>query len=122
MNSKEILTQYNAGTVFVEQLAEEQIYLQGLMNKYPQITAKAIKCYNSMSRQIEETKKKQSDIIKAINSIDNEILRTLLFEVYVNKRTLLYLANELKYSYSHIKRLHRKALEAFENVYPHNYT
>ena len=54
-------------------------------------------------------------IIDAVNNMP-EPCRSILFMKYVQQKRLEEIADELGYSFRHIKRLYNKAMEIFENV------
>lgn len=53
----------------------------------------------------------KSEILKAINTVENTLYRALLIAYYVNCKTWEDVALELKYGVRHIHRLHGRALE-----------
>ena len=57
----------------------------------------------------------RGEILGTINSVPQKY-RTVLYERYVNGKTFELIAVEQHYSYRQIKRIHRGALEAVQNV------
>jgi len=53
-------------------------------------------------------------IEEKINSVDDELLRDLLFEKYILGYTLEKISVNLNYSIRQIERIHKKALEKIE--------
>lgn len=76
--------------------------------------------YTEYTRQIELHKKSLfmvlSEIENAIMQVDDNILRELLMYRYLNFMTWENIAVEMSYSYMHICRLHKKALQLMEDV------
>lgn len=66
--------------------------------------------------KITQLSKTNSDIISAIYSIEDNILRTLLIERFINNNTWEIVSYKLGYDFYHvIKRLYPKAIAEIEN-------
>lgn len=57
-------------------------------------------------------------IIGQIHSLQNANHIKLLYKFYVEEKRLLVVAEEMNYSYSNAKILHKNALKEFESLYP----
>ena len=65
-------------------------------------------------REISKCIKTRNDIEEKISSVDDILLREVLFNKYILGKTLEQIAYILNYSKRHIERLHIKALEKIE--------
>ena len=63
--------------------------------------------------KVAEQSKKQRLILIQLDKIE-EPYRLILEEVYINNKTLVEVASELKYSYVDVCRKHGKALNKFD--------
>lgn len=63
--------------------------------------------------EIVEEKKKQMEIVETIKKVENPF-RNILFEVYIQGKSLVKVASEMNYSYENICRKHGIALNKFE--------
>ena len=69
-----------------------------------------------IERQIDHLIAIKHEIIKTIDKVSDPTLKTLLMLRYVNIETWKQVANEMNYSKRQTLRLHKKALEAVEDV------
>lgn len=69
-----------------------------------------------IERQIDHLIAIKREIIKTIDKVSDPTLKTLLMLRYVNIETWKQVANEMNYSKRQTLRLHKKALEAVEDV------
>ena len=64
---------------------------------------------------------KEMHVIKKINQINNPMLRYILLLKDVENKTYAEISRKIWYSVSHLKRLHRKAIEEYEKIsHDHN--
>ncbi len=64
--------------------------------------------------KISQALKTRSDIEEKISSVEDTVLRELLYNKYIFGKTLEEISYILNYSKRHIERLHIKALEKIE--------
>ena len=70
---------------------------------------------NILENKIDELSKTNSDIISAIYKVEDNILRTLLIERFINNKTWEMVSHRLGYDFYHvIKRLYPKAVAELE--------
>lgn len=65
-------------------------------------------------KKLKEAENLRSEIEEKINSVDDGVLRELLFLKYACGKTLMEISYILNYSRRHTERLHIKALEKFK--------
>lgn len=68
-----------------------------------------------LTEQKNKLLKCKTEILKAINSVDNDLYRMLLTAYYVNCKTWDEVARDLSYDLRWIYRLHGRALQAIES-------
>ena len=71
--------------------------------------------FNYLMDIIIEEKSKQEKIIEAINQIEFPY-RNILFKVYIQGKSLVTVASEMGYDYKYMCKMHRIALEKFDNT------
>lgn len=76
--------------------------------------AKIDEMERNLDSAIDQYVDKKNEIIKQIDSMEDETLYVILFSRYIEKKTFEQIATELHYSYRQITRLHGKALNEFE--------
>lgn len=64
---------------------------------------------------------KKSEIIRQIDSMEDEVLYDILFSRYIEKKTFEKIATDMQYSFRQTIRLHGKALQEFEKKYGYLY-
>lgn len=75
--------------------------------------SKIIEAKSRVSDELEMLEATEHEIIETINSVQDNILKVLLYERYINCKTFEQIAVEMNYSYYHVvHRLHPKALKA----------
>lgn len=67
-----------------------------------------------MDKVIEE-KNKQKEIVDIINKVEYPF-RNILFQVYIQGKSLVKVASDMDYSYVDICRKHGTALKKFDNM------
>ena len=70
---------------------------------------------------IDDYTDKKSKIIEQIQNMDDELLYSVIFSRYVERKTFEKIATEINYSYRQTTRLHGKALKVFESLYGAEY-
>lgn len=60
-------------------------------------------------------------IIGQIESLDNEIHRSILSMIYIEGKKITEIENSISYSYRNLQRHHNKAIKKFESMYGHLY-
>ena len=60
-------------------------------------------------------------IIGQIESLENEIHRTILSMRYIEGKKITEIEDEVSYSYRNLQRHHNKAIQKFESMYGHLY-
>lgn len=84
-------------------------WVASLTDKYQELS-------NSIDRQIEEFVDKQAEIIGKIQSLSDTRYSELLYKNYVEYKDLHTIAEEMNYSYNHIRKLKGEALEALQQL------
>lgn len=70
--------------------------------------------FNEILERIAKQQEKQNAIIEQLERMDNSTYRLVLFYKYIRNYDLVKIANKMKYSYEHIKRVHGIALIEFD--------
>lgn len=65
--------------------------------------------------EIVEEKKKQMEIVETIKKVDNPF-RNILFEVYIQGKSLVKVASELSYTYEYTRKINSIALNKFDKI------
>ncbi len=69
--------------------------------------------FKELMEKIIEEKEKQKEIVSYINTMQYPY-KNILFEVYIQGKSLVRVANEMNYSYENICRKHSEALKKWE--------
>lgn len=88
----------------------------GVSDKVGSIVAKIADLDAEINAEINKLVDVQRDIMQTIGKVDDERLRIILTERYINCRTFEQIAVTVNYSYMQTCRLHGKALSAVQNV------
>lgn len=83
--------------------------------------AKLDRLERDLDALVDEYVDKKAKIIGQIQKMDDELLYTVLFSRYVEKKTFEKIATEINYSYRQTTRLHGNALREFEMLYGEEY-
>ncbi len=67
--------------------------------------------------KIQQETLKKNCIIDQIRALDNPIYIKILYKRYEKEKKLIDIANELGYEYDYMRRLHGKALQAFQKEF-----
>lgn len=71
---------------------------------------------DAIDRSIKELEKIKSEILDAINRLEDQRYRSILRSYYVYGMNLEKIAVEMNYSFPHIKRLRREAIESLKMI------
>ena len=88
----------------------------GVSDKVGSLCAKIADLNAEINAEIDNLIDVQKDIMRTIGKVDNECLRTILTERYINCWTFEQIADDIHYSYMQTFRLHGQALAAVQNV------
>ena len=88
----------------------------GVSDKVGSTVAKIADLDAEIKAEIDKLVDVQRDILQTIGKVDNECLRTILTERYINCWTFEQIADDIHYSYKQTCRLHGKALIKVKNV------
>lgn len=88
----------------------------GVSDKVGNTVAKIADLDAEINAEINKLVDVQRDIMQTIGKVDNECLRTILTERYINCWTLGQIAKDIHYSYKQTCRLHGQALAAVQDV------
>lgn len=111
MDTKEWLTQGKT-------INKEICALKDALDKAMHLPGKNQSCEeykNILEDKITQLSRTNTDIISAIYSVEDNILRTLLIERFINNHTWEIVSHKLGYDFYHvIKRLYPKAISEIE--------
>ena len=133
MTAKEYLSQYRYINININSKIAQQERLRelatcvspssdgcghnsGVSDKVGSTVAKIADIDAEINAEINKLVDIQRDIMQTIGKVDDERLRIILTERYINCRTFEQIAVIVNYSYMQICRLHGKALSAVQNV------
>lgn len=132
MTAKEYLSQYRYINININSKIAQQQRLRelvtcvspsseggghsGVSDKVGSIVAKIADLDAEINAEINKLVDVQRDILQTIGKVDDERLRIILTERYINCRTFEQIAVTVNYSYMQTCRLHGKALSAVQNV------
>ena len=88
----------------------------GVSDKVGSLCAKIADLDAEINAEIDNLIDVQKDILQTIGKVDDERLRTILTEYYINCWTFEQIAKDIHYSYKQTCRLHGKALIKVKNV------
>lgn len=101
--------------------SEEKVQTTPNHDKIGTAYAKIDELERNLDKAIDQYVNKKNEIIKQIDSMEDETLYTILFSRYIEKKTFEQIATEVNYSYRQVTRLHGKALNEFEKKYGQTY-
>ena len=101
--------------------AEERVQTSPDYDKIGTAYAKIDELERNLDESIDYYVDKKNEIIKQIDSMEDETLYTILFSRYIEKKTFEKIATETTYCYRQITRLHGKALNEFEKKFGYLY-
>ena len=133
MTAKEYLSQYRYINININNKIAQQERLRelatcvspssdgcghnsGVSDKVGSLCAKIADLDAEINAEIDKLVDVQRDILQTIGKVDNECLRIILTERYINCRTFEEIAVIVNYSYKQTCRLHGKALIKVKNV------
>ncbi len=73
---------------------------------------------DEINREIDEFVDIKHQVTKQIQALNVNHYIKVLFKVYVQFKTVKVAADEMGMSYQYVRDLHKKALKAFEKMYP----
>lgn len=76
-----------------------------------------IKLENNINKDIDRLVDMKSEIARMIDQLNDNRFKTVLTKYYLCNQRFEDISQEMKYSVSHIKRLHGLALNAFRKIY-----
>jgi hypothetical protein len=76
---------------------------------------KLMDCFNEILDKILIEQEKQQNILECLESIEQPY-GLILFKIYIEGKTLVKVADEMKYSYEWMKHMHGVALNKFDMV------
>ena len=115
MDTKEWLTQGKTINREIRALKDAYEKAEKLYQAYGTPIGKKYK--DVLEAKISELTKTHTEILSAIYKVDNNILRTLLIERYINNKTWENVALRLGYDFYHvIKHLYPKAVAEIEKI------
>ena len=104
--------EYNRLTSITQQLTGMTVSGSKDPHKYDKLA----ELDGTIMQLVEELRTSKSEILKAIGKIDDERYRMILKYYYVDSMTLEEIAVEMHYSFPHIKRLRREAIENLKMI------
>lgn len=136
MTARECLGSIRKYYIIIKQKKEEQEELKASLSGLQSLTLSDIrseqKTYNApftervhrlleleeeTERLCEDFAVKRNHIIKLIHSLSDARYIEILYKRYVEYKSFEDIAAEMHYSYSHIRRMHKKAIAAFEEIF-----
>lgn len=87
----------------------------GVSDRLGAAVAKIIDAEAVVDAEIELLIATERDIQNAIDKVNDETLRTLLYERYINGKTWEQIAVQMNYGYRRVTQLHGKALNAVKD-------
>lgn len=81
------------------------------------VVEKAVDLQNKIEADIVKHMEQKEIIIGQIQGLHNVKFIQLLYKVYVQYKNLKVTASEMGMSYQYVREVHKKALEAFEEMY-----
>ena len=94
----------------------EKVQTSSKQDPMGDMVAKIIDLREEISKMATDFLEQKQEIIRTIETVEDQILYDVLFKRYVEYKTLLNIADELGYSEVTIKRLHLKAVKAIKNI------
>lgn len=80
---------------------------------YTGVVERIVDLEREIEAEIDRFVDERHETINRIQSLENPIHADILFQRYVEYKPLYQIANEMRYSYSHTRRLFGKALRVF---------
>jgi len=112
MTAKEYLGQLKCLNICIEQKMAERQALYTTAG-----TSAPLELSREIAWQTIELLKRKHKIIDQIQGLKRDNHITVLYKRYVEYKSLEKIADEMGYTYQHIRRLHGGALQAFERMY-----
>lgn len=77
--------------------------------------AKLEDCFKELMNKVVEEENKQKQIVDIVNSMEYPY-KNILFKVYIQGKTLVTTASEMKYNYEYMKKVNGIALNKFDEI------
>lgn len=103
-----------SGTVGAIRTDKEQMQASGSNDMIPNLIERMAALEQEINREIAVFVDRKHEIIAQINMLANETYVSLLLKRYVEYKQLEEIAAEMGYTYDYIKKLHWRALQAFD--------
>lgn len=100
---------------------EERVQTTPNFDKIGSAYCKIANLEEKIDNLVDEYVDKREEIIKQIESMEDEIEYQILFSKYISGDTLEKISCDMNYVYRNITRLHGKALKSFEKKYGNQY-
>lgn len=94
----------------------ERVQKSGSQDKMGDSVAKIADLQVEIKNIINEYLERRTEVIHTIDSVKNPVLYDILFQKYVNGKTLDIIADGIGYSYQRTKELHLSAIAAAKEI------
>lgn len=95
---------------------QDKVMTSGSQDRVANITVKLMEKKAVYERMIDEKEHRRDAIISQIYSLDDTTSSQILFSLFIENKSYQDVANELNYSYDHLRRLSKSALKKFEKT------
>lgn len=87
---------------------------------YTGIVERIVDLEREIEAEIDRFADERHEVINCIQSLENPLYSDILFQRYVEYKSLYEIAKEMKYNYGYTRQLFGKALQAFSKRYDKN--
>lgn len=94
----------------------EKVQKSGSQDKMGDLVVKIVDLQNEIKNTTNEYLERRAEVMHTIDSVKNPVLYDILFQKYVNGKTLDIIADEIGYSYQRTKELHLSAITAAKEI------
>lgn len=94
----------------------EAVQTSGTTDKVGELVVKIVDLRYEINDIIDKLIDTKRECIEVIEQIEIPLQYAVLHKFYIDNKPLPVIASELHYSYEHIKRIHRKALQNVEKI------
>lgn len=77
--------------------------------------AKLQDSFNELTNIVAREEEKQKEIVEQVNKMEYPY-KNILFKVYIQGKSLVTTASEMKYDYKYMCKMHGEALNKFDNT------
>ena len=88
--------------------------------RYTGIVERTVDLEREIETEIDRFADERHEVINCIQSLENPLYSDILFQRYVEYKSLYEIAKEMKYNYGYTRQLCGKALQAFSKRYDKN--